>query len=98
MERACSSVQLDQKVSDKNHGQVRNPRTVGRMRALFPDLRGAVLSGDLHNPRRRILTGPGAFSRAPAPYSWAPTHYHPRRHIITAIRPAPALAVNRQHG
>src|SRR5262249_30419795 len=41
-----------------------------------------------------MLTGAGTLSPAPARYSRAPAHYHSRRHIITAIRPLPARAVN----
>jgi len=40
------------------------------------------------------LTGAGTLSPAPARYYWAPAHYHWRRHVIKAIRPVPALAVN----
>jgi hypothetical protein len=41
---------VDQEIGDENHGQVRNPRTIGRMRTVFPYLRGAVL-------RRNHATG-----------------------------------------
>jgi len=45
-------------------------------------------TGDLYNRRRRIITRAGAVFHSSE-------YYHPRRHIITAIRPVPALAVNR---
>jgi hypothetical protein len=40
------------------------------------------------------LTGAGILLRAPALYSRAPAYYYGRRHVITAIRTVPALAVN----